>query len=189
MQFGNQSINNLEVYTVVKNGQGYDGRFGWDLFNGKVLEVNYDKNIFIVHTQIQKIEKGYSKLKLEHIYNSFCIEAELQIKNKKFKNRFLFDTGYQRTIMLDTLLVNKQKYPKNLPPIKTVIMHDGAGNEIPAITFNNEKLNIGQSTLFNILAQLLTGRKPVRYQTHILGNEVLKRFNTIYDFQKDVVYL
>ena len=189
LQFGNQTFDSLEIYSVLLNGQGCDGRFGWDLFNGKVVEIDYDKNIFVVHSQLPKIDEGYAKLKLEHIYNSFCIEAELQIKNKKFKNRFLFDTGYQRTIMLDTALVDEQNYPKDLPIIKKVMMRNGAGVELPVITFNNEKLNIGNSTLFDIPVQLLNNQQVVKYKAHILGNEVLKRFNTIYDFHKDVVYL
>ena len=43
--------------------------------------------------------------------------------------------------------------------------------------------------LFNIPMQLMTTANPARFKTHILGNEVIKRFNTILDFQNNYVYL
>jgi hypothetical protein len=74
--------------------------------------------------------------------------------------------------------------------IKKVIMHGAQGNEIPVITSNLEILQLGKYGLKNIPAQILTTNKPLKgINIHILGNEVLKRFNTVLDFQANVVYL
>jgi hypothetical protein len=189
LQIGNLTWHSLQVYPVALSGQGTDGRFGWDLFDGKVVEIDYDKSIFIVHSKLPKISKQYSKFDIAYTHTLFCIQGELQIKNKKYKNRFLFDNGYQRTIMLDTLLMNEQDYPRNLEVIKKVIMRNGQGKEIPVITVNNERLNLGKQELFNIPVQLMSTANPAGFKTHILGNEVLKRFNTILDFQNNFVYL
>ena len=129
LQFGNLTFDNLEIYPVELSGQGTVGRFGWDLFDGRIVEIDFDKNILIVHSKPIKISKEYSKFEMEHIYNSFCIQAELEIKGKKYKNRFLFDSGYQRTIMLDTLLMHKQNYPKDLKIIKKVMMKGDKGKK------------------------------------------------------------
>lgn len=189
LQIGNMSWDSLPVYPVVLSGQGTDGRFGWDLFDGKVVEIDYDKSIFIVHTRAPKMDEGYSKFDIEYVHSLLCIRGELQIKGKKYKNRFLFDNGYQRTIMLDTVLMHEQHYPDNLEVIKKVIMKNGQGKEIPVITVNNERLNLGKQRLFNIPTQLMTTENPAGFKTHILGNEVLKRFNTILDFQHNDIYL
>lgn len=189
LQIGNLSWDNLEIYPVALSGQGTDGRFGWDLFDGKVVEIDYDKNLMIVHSRAPKIGKGYSKFPIEYTRTLFCITGELQIQDKKFKNRFLFDNGYQRTIMLDTLLMHEQNYPKNLEVIKKVVMRNGQGQEIPVYTVNNERLNLGNMVLRDIPVQLLATANPARFKTHIMGNEVLKRFNTILDFQNNYVYL
>ncbi len=87
------------------------------------------------------------------------------------------------------MLMNEQDYPKDLPVIKKVIMKNGQGKEIPVITVNNERFNIGKHVLLNIPVQLMATGNPARFKTHILGNEVLKRFNTILDFQNNFVYL
>lgn len=189
LQIGNLTWDSLRVYPVELSGQGTDGRFGWDLFDGKVVEIDYDKNLFIVHSRLSAISRQYSKFDIEYTHTLFCIQGELQVKNEKFKSRFLFDNGYQRTIMLDTSIMNEQHYPKDLEIIKKVIMKNGQGKEIPVITVNNERLNLGKQKLLNIPVQLLTTGNPARFKTHILGNEVLKRFNTILDFQNNYVYL
>lgn len=189
LQIGNLTWDSLRVYPVELSGQGTDGRFGWDLFDGKIVEIDYDKNLFIVHSRLSAISRQYSKFDIEYTHTLFCIQGELQVKNEKFKSRFLFDNGYQRTIMLDTSIMNEQHYPKDLEIIKKVIMKNGQGKEIPVITVNNERLNLGKQKLLNIPVQLLTTGNPARFKTHILGNEVLKRFNTILDFQNNYVYL
>ena len=189
LQIGNLTWSSLQVYPVALSGQGLDGRFGWDLFDGKLVEIDYDKSIFIVHSKLPGISKAYSKLEMEYVHTLFCIHGDLQIKDRKYKDRFLFDNGYQRTIMLDTVLMNEQNYPKDLEVIKKVIMRNGQGKEIPVITVNNERLNLGKLKLLNIPVQLMATANPASFKTHILGNEVLKRFNTILDFQHNLVYL
>lgn len=189
LQIGNSCWDSLVVYPVELSGQGTDGRFGWDLFDGKIVEIDYNKNLFIVHSYLPEIDKSYSKLAIEYSHTLFCVRGELQVGKKKYYNRFLFDNGYQRTIMLDTVLINEQKFPRDLPVIKKVIMRNGQGKEIPVITVNNERLNLGKEILLNIPAQLLATTNPAGFKAHILGNEVLKRFNTILDFQNNIVYL
>lgn len=189
LKIGNLHWDNLQIYPVELSGQGTDGRFGWDLFDGKIVEIDYDKKLFIVHTKLPDISKGFSKFEMEYVNTLFCIQAELQLGNKKYKNRFLFDSGYQRTIMLDTTLMAEQDYPKDLKIIKKVIMKNGQGKEIPVITVNNEKFYLKPYSLSDIPVQLMTTGNPARFKTHILGNEILKRFNTYLDFQHNVVYL
>jgi hypothetical protein len=189
LQIGSLRWDSLLVYPVVLSGQGTDGCFGWDLFDGKLVEIDYDKSIFIVHTRLSKPALGYAAFNMEYIHTLFCIRGDLEIKKQHYTNRFLFDNGYQRTIMLDTVLMQEQHYPRDLPVIKKVIMHNAEGKPVPVITVSNERFNLGTATLLNIPVQLMATGNPARFKTHILGNEVLKRFNTILDFQNNLVYL
>ncbi len=189
-KIGKQTWDKQNIIPVELSGQGTVGRFGWDIFDGMIVEIDYDNRIFIIHSKLPKLTKGYSKFDMEYTNGLFCIQGELQLKNKKFKNRFLFDNGYQKTIMLDTMLMQEQNYPKDLAVIKKVIMKNGQGKDVPVITVNNERFNLGNHVLLNIPVQLMTSTgNPAGFKTHILGNEVLKRFNTIIDFQHNYVYL
>ncbi|WP_433811908.1 hypothetical protein [Flavobacterium johnsoniae] len=189
-KLGNQIWTEQQIFPVELSGQGTTGRFGWNLFDGKIVEIDYAKKLFIIHSKLPKRDKSYTKLDMEFTHTLFCIQGSLQIKDKAYKGRFLFDNGYQRTAMLDQQLIKEQQYPKEiLPVLKKTILKNGKGEEIPVLTVKNEKLFLGNLCLNDVPVQLLATSNPAQFKTHILGSEVLKRFNTILDFQENKVYL
>lgn len=183
-----------KVYDAVLTGQETDGRFGWDLFKGKVVELNYDKGIMIVHSDLPKNVANNSKfvnLKLD-FYEELPL-VKVKIKEGKITNEdwFLFDSGYQRTLMLDNDMLSENKFPtEKMRVIKKVIMRGAQGNEVPVVTSNLELLKIGKFKLKNVPVQITSGNKPLKGKNiHIVGNEVLKRFNLVLDLKENVVYL
>lgn len=183
-----------KIYDAKLTGDGTDGRFGWDLFDGLIVELNYDKNLMIVHSKMPKYiikDKAFTKLDIRFYSDLLLVNGVITQSNVKNKDWFLFDTGYQRTTMLDDDLLKAGRFPvEKMEVIKKTIMKGAKGNEVPVITSNLDLLKIGSYELKNVPAQILTSNKPLKgVNIHILGNEVLKRFNTILDFQNNVVYL
>lgn len=183
-----------KLYDAALTGHGTDGRFGWDFFNGKVVELNYDKGLMIIHTVLPNNivkDKKYTQLKIEFWKDLFFVRGSINQSGVTNTDLFLFDIGYQRTAMLDNDLLLRDKFPiEKMDTIKKVIMKGAKGNEIPIITANLRSLKIGKYKLKNVPIQLLTVNKPLKDKnTHILGNEVLKRFNIILDFQSNIVFL
>lgn len=149
----------------------------------------------VVHSKLpQNIDgnKKFSKLKMEFYKDySFLISSEIKQGKTSEEDLFLFDTGYQRTAMLDNDLLAENNFPtQKMKIIKKAIMRSGQGNEIPVIAANLESLTIGKFKLKNVPVQQTTTNKSFKGKNiHILGNEVLKRFNIFLDFQNNVVYL
>ncbi|WBV60930.1 hypothetical protein PFY12_02130 [Chryseobacterium camelliae] len=187
---GNLEWKHEQIYPIETTGHGCDGMFGWNAFDGKVLEIDYDKNIIVVHTKRPKISKDYEKFEMELMKEHFCINVEMEVNNKKYKNRFLFDSGFQRTLIFDNALITKSGYPKaDLPVIAKTVMYNSNKDAIPMETILNEKLIFGKYVLKNVPAQINSYNQPAGFSTNFLGGEVLKRFNTILDFQNNMVYL
>jgi hypothetical protein len=183
-----------KVYDAQLTAHETDGRFGWDLFKGKIVELDYDKNIMVVHSELPKSAvKGnkYTKLNIEFAKDLLLVTSSIEQNNIVNKELFLFDTGYQRTAMLDNDLLKQGGFPTDkMTVIKKVIMKGAQGNEIPVITANLEILRIGKYKLKNVPVQQLTTRKSVKNKNiHILGNEVLKRFNVFLDLRGNVAYM
>ncbi|GAB3884803.1 pepsin/retropepsin-like aspartic protease family protein [Spirosoma agri] len=183
-----------KVHDIEMAGYETDGLLGWNNFDGMIVELNYDENKLIVHSKIPKQilqDKDYETFKMRYFDNKPFIESELQQRGIKNKNWFLFDLGYTRTIMLDSDLLNEAHFPtSDMKELNKVVMHGVSGNEIPVITSNLEILKVGNFKLENVPVQVLKNVNPLRgLNIHILGNDILKRFNTVLDFQKDVVYL
>lgn len=193
LQIG-QTMYSTKVYDAELSAQETDGRFGWDLFKSKVVELDYDKNIFVVHSKLPEgvaNNKAYTKLALEFAQDLLLIKGSIEQNGVTNEDLFLVDTGYQRTVMLDNDLLKQGGFPADkMAVIKKVIMKGAQGNEIPVLTSNLGVLTIGRYKLTNVPVQQVTTNKPLKTKNiHILGNDVLKRFNTIFDWPHKVVYL
>ncbi|UQB69197.1 aspartyl protease family protein [Epilithonimonas zeae] len=182
--------NHQQVYPLETTGDCCGGMYGWDIFDGKIVEIDYDTNLMTVHTKSPKIPKDYEKFEMEIMKEHFCINVDIEVDNKRYKSRFLFDTGYQKSVMLDNKLMNKTGVPVDkLPLIKKSVMYNSQNQEIPVSVVSADKLIFGKYILENIPAQINSNSQPAGYATNFLGGEVLKRFNIILDFQNNLVYL
>lgn len=187
-----KSVFYTKVYDAQLTGHGTVGRFGWNFFSDKTVELNYDKGIMAVHDHLPKeilSDGSYTKLPFKMIEGLPFIEAEIYQNGKSLKDYFLFDTGYQRTAMLDNEELLKNGFPE-MKELKRVIMRGGQGNEVPVITSELQVLKIGPFKLENLPVQQITGNKPMKNRNaHILGNEILKRFNVFMDYENGFVYM
>ncbi len=58
LSIGNKNYQDFRIFKVELTGHGTDGRFGWDLFDGMVVELDYDRGNMIVHSQLpEKVKK------------------------------------------------------------------------------------------------------------------------------------
>jgi hypothetical protein len=183
-----------KIYDIKLAGNETDGLLGWDMFDGMIVELDYDHHQMILHSKMPKgiaNDHKYSKFKIRYIKNKPFIESEILQSGIKSKGWFMFDLGYQKTAMLDNDLLREARFPaEKMEVIKKVMMHGTRGNEVPVITSNLETLKLGDFELKDVPAQILEQNKPLRgINIHLLGSEVLKKFNTVLDFQKNVIYL
>jgi len=84
--------------------------------------------------------------------------------------------------------MDQQSFPKDLSVIKINKLRNGAGDVFITKVVDLPNLNIVGQTLHNIPTQLLNKSNPAGINTHILGNELLKRFNTVLDFKEMIIY-
>lgn len=183
-----------KVYDTQIVGHEADGVIGWDHFDGMIVELNYDNHLMVVHSKMPDGVVGNakaSKFNIEYINNRPFIKGEIIQNGVVYEDLFLFDTGYQKTVMLDEDLLKNASFPSGeMEIISKVVMHGTSNNEIPVITANLQKMKLGTYVLENIPAQFLGKRKPMRgIDIHVLGAEILKRFNTYIDLQHDRIYL
>lgn len=193
VEIGNR-LYKTKIYDIKLAGHETDGLIGWDLFDGMAVELNYDINKMIVHSKLPKDvkrNKAAMKLNIKYFNHRFFVEAQIAQSGATVKDWFLFDTGYQKAVMLDNDLLKQEDFPTDtMEFIDKVIMHGTIGNEVPVITSNLQSLKIGIYELKNIPVQIMTTSKTqFGSNIHILGSEVLKRFTTYLDFQDNVVYL
>lgn len=168
---------------------GMDGRFGWRAFDGKIVEINYDKNILVVHSKLPKIEKDYVRSNIKFIQSLLCIEAAIQIDQKNYIGNFLVDTGSDLAMVLDSAWLMEQHFPENQKVIRKSSFIDGARRKYETTIISIPQVSLNSFKLKNIPTSKLGFKSPVGSLINYFGNELLKRFNMIIDLQKNSIYL
>lgn len=191
LSIGGLTWENVTIFPVSIGPDETDGHFGWNLFKNKIVGLDYDQKIMTIYSEdISNLAlEEYEKLKLSFVETLFCIEAETKVKGQNFKNRFLFDTGFQREVIFDKDIRAKDQFPTDLPVLKESRLKNSLGQEFINQVVKVEEICMGKLCANEVPVQLLSTPNPARFETHIFGNEFLKRFNTIFDFKNGYVYL
>ena len=190
-QMGDLIWEGLPIYSTKLSGHGTDGRFGWDILDGRIIEIDYEQERFIVHSALPNIPKGYSKFTMTFTQGYFYIEGDIVVNGKKIKSRFLVDSGYNRAILLDPVLMKNHGFPEDLNVYKKTELRNGGGEVFVTKIFETDKICFGRNKLKRISTQILPENllNPAGMNAHTIGNELLKRFNMILDFQSNLIYL
>jgi hypothetical protein len=185
-KLGSLKWDNMTVFVNENSGPDTDGKFGYDLFKSKIVSLNYDEKTMVVSEFLPKNLKGYQKMKLIFEDGSMFIEGTLVFENQGFTGNFMFHTGYGGAILLDPKLGEKYN-SKSLPTISTSELKDSFGNVFKIETKLLPKVKIGNKTLKNIPLSFAARSSDIPMK--VFGNDLLKRFNVVFDFQKNEVYL
>ena len=189
VQLGPLSWTNPRVLSAPNTAAGMDGRFGWDLFEGKCVEIDYDHHLLIIHSKRPGNLKGYTRSTLDFLRSYPCAKATISVNGAAYTGDFLFDTGSDRALFLDSNWAVRQHFPTDLKLLSTSVMHDGAGRKYESKIVEAPLLTIDRFALTNIPSWLLGSRNPAGFEVNLFGNDLLKRFNMVLDFQNDRVYL
>jgi len=189
MQIGSLVWKNPAVGVTTVTAHEMDGRFGWNLFDGKSVEIDYDHALLIIHSQLPKDLKGYKKSKLEFKRGFVCIKGSFKVGHKNYTGEFTMDTGADRAMILDSTWAAGQPFINNLQLIGLSVVNDPRGNKYVTRIVSAPRFKLGSFELDSIPARVLGTRNPAGFEINTLGNDLLKRFNIIFDFATDEIYL
>ena len=172
-----------------KGGLNADGVVGFNVFEDKVVEIDYDKGLLIIHQNLPDLKRGYSGLPARHSIEGTFVEATIQKGMDAAKGWFLFDTGGGLTVVVSGNFANKNNLHRRL----TITGHanvSGTGKivnktEIAILP----EFKLAGFVVRDVPAQLNIQNSDYYGRAGIIGNTVLKRFNTIIDYTHGRIYL
>ncbi|WPU98830.1 hypothetical protein SNE26_22710 [Mucilaginibacter sp. cycad4] len=190
LQIGGMIWRNQEILPTNITADDMDGRFGWNLFEGKQVEVNYDEKVLVIHTKLQRsLKKGYVKSKIGFTHSFAYASGSFEIGGKSYTGNFLMDTGSEQAAILDSGWVAKNNFPTDLKLIKSSTISDPRGVKYEMKIVEAPLFRINGFAQTHVPAIILSGRNPMGFEINYLGNGLLKHFNMILDFKNDYLYL
>lgn len=189
LQMGTLTWHNPPIIATDVTAHDMDGRFGWDLFDGKVVELNYERGLLVIHPRMPQQLKGYKRSKLNFIRSFPCAKATFIIDGKKYSGDFLLDTGTDQGLLIDSIWAVQNHFPANLPVLSTIVFSDPRSRSFTSRKVTVPAIRVNGFATTQVPALLLGTQNPVGFPVNYLGNGLLKRFDLIVDFQKDELYL
>jgi hypothetical protein len=179
---------NVPLWENINSGQYTDGKFGIDLFAGKVIEIDFDKMMINIYSVLPKINETYQKLPLFFENDKMFVEISLEINRTLYKNKFLVHSGYGGSILFDDKFASDNKLGEKLKITGERSLQDSYGNILKTKKAILPLLKIGNEQLTDVPAGFFEGAIG-RQKISLVGGDLLKRFNWIIDAERQYVYL
>jgi hypothetical protein len=177
-------------------GSEVHGILGYELFSRFVIKIDYEAKILtLMQPQKFKPSKKYARLPITVEDTKPYYVADLKINDTtSMSAKLMIDTGASHGLFLDTESSSKIVIPsKNI----NTIIGKGLGGIITGKLARIKSLSIGRYTIPRMIASfpdansyfdtLRTGR--VVYRNGSLGGEILSRFQVVFDFPREKIYL
>lgn len=166
-----------------------DGVVGFNVFEDKAVEIDYDKELLIVHEKLPNVTTGYSSLAVQHSIEGTFVEATVQKGTDAAKGWFLFDTGGDLTVAISGSFANENNLRQRLT-ITGQVNVSGTGSIVNKTDFAiSPEFKLAGLTVKDVPVLLNAGASDYYGRAGIIGNSVLKRFNTIIDYPHGTIYL
>lgn len=193
VQFGDIQKTDV-LFTLIPYGEvNFDGVFGTDLMKGKIIEIDYHKNVIRFYDENDRsIDlSGYEKMKLHLIDNYPAVESSITVNGKEYSGYFGLDSGADDALTIASPYVRKNSLVNTMKTIgkATAQGSDGSVYEMPVVLCPS--ITFAHKFLYNVpitLSSSTEGIDASEKMAGFFGNAFLKRFNTIIDFKNQSIY-
>jgi hypothetical protein len=171
---------NFTGFSLVETGNmqpGEDLIIGNYLFHDKIIEIDYDKKLFIVHEKLP----GHAKTFTQHpMTYGLKIKADIVQDGKKYSCWFGFDTGRDGAMLLREDFTGQAENWQNLKELtilngRKIVRLDAT---IAGVEFKDIITNAADPT-----------KRAARKAGSLFGNQILNHFNVIFDNLNGYIYL
>ena len=188
IKIGDLTWEDVSIFENVYSGQYTDGKFGPDLFKGRVIEIDFDKSVITLHDDLPVKSKQYEKVGLTIQDDLLFLNADCSIEGNNFKHKYLIHSGYSGAILFDDKFAAENLLAERLQITGEKSLKDSYGNILKTKQAVLPQFNIQKLILKNVPSGFFEGAIG-RQKMSILGGDVLKRFNLIIDAKREFIYL
>lgn len=188
-EIGNLIWDKVKLLSTDYKNLPFDVVLSWTAFETKIIEINYDAKELIIHETIGKIPNEYSKSEIKMIDGIPYIMCKLVIDGKTTETWFILDSGSDGNLIIGNKLASDNLIKNKLENLGNGKSKGSTGIEFMQTKVLLPKLQVGNFELYNVPMRINEEDPINSSHNEIIGNNILKRFNTIIDFQNNIIYL
>ena len=188
LQIGALAWHELAITEGDNSGPGTDGKFGPNLFAGKIVEINFDARELLIHPALPPMDASFQRLDLLGEHGDLSVMGEFTVGQHSYKTTFLLHTGVGGTALLDEEFLRTHNLGTSLETLSESVLKDSYGNEVKTRKVRLPALRFGATTFVDVPVGIFEGKIGSK-RTSIVGAGLLKRFNLIIDAENRQLYM
>jgi hypothetical protein len=189
VEIGNLVWNKVPLLSIDYKGFPFDIVLGWVVFEDKIVEIDYEKNILVIHQSLPRLSTDYSKLEMKFINGIPYIKCKLVVNGRESETWFDFDTGSDGTLIIGQKFAKENGLDTGMKSIGKAQSMGSTGIAFKQDLVLLPTLVLGKFEMHQI-SMVINENDPPGISNHEnIGNKILKKFNTVLDFQNGHIYL
>ncbi len=178
----------MGAVVVDYQGRPFDAVLGWTFFQGKVLEIDYDRSLLRVHDALPDLT-GYTQAHVRWIDNTPAVQVTLGNGSDVFAPWLALDTGSNGSIDLTYAFGARHHLQQAFPErLGTSQFSGSAGRKIRAVDVRVPVVAISALPLNGAKASI-TIDDDGSSGDGTLGSETLQQFTIMLDTRSGAIYL
>ncbi|MEA1784757.1 hypothetical protein U1E44_01515 [Arenibacter sp. GZD96] len=187
LKIGNMVFDSLSIWENEKSGPGTDGKFGINLFDDYVVEINFDESLIKLHHTLPNTE-DYIKMNLDNKDGLLFITGTSRIDSSDYDNPFLIHSGYSGALLFDDKFSNETQMGQYIKITSEEVLKDSFGNILKTKKGILPKFSLGEMQFFDVPVGFFEGTIG-KQKMSVMGGDMIKRFNIIFDKDSAAIYL
>jgi hypothetical protein len=177
------------VMYVEKQADRADGIVGYQVFDGKVVEIDFDRMVMMIHDTVPAHAAGFAKTPMPFSGSLPAVESILVNGEKRASGLFVLDTGGTGAMVVNQAFAASHGLHGTMKYLRA-----STSRGVGSAGIRNHLLLLPQLTI----ADFALPNVPINVELPSGGNEappggvlcmeVLQRFNMILDFQRNEAY-
>ena len=187
IRFGTSSWDSVMITIDVNSGPGSDGKFGYDLFAGKVVRVDHGGGWFIVQDDLPKDLSQYEALPITVTDHGLLVDASLTLADSTYTDQFMIHTGFGGTCIVGTDLHTRLPPAAVMDTLGVQELKDSFGHVLRNVVTRASRFQLGRAEVPDLPIQLMDERS--QFGVNVLGNDLLRRYDLLIDLRHDRLFI
>lgn len=177
------------VLFIEKQADQADGIVGYNVFQDKVVELDFDRRLLVLHDKLPTYAVSFSRIHMPPVGTLTAVEVGLGLGNRRSKGRLILDTGGNGTLTLNPGFASSQGLRGELKRLGTSEMRGVGSAVLRSDVVLLPELTLADYTLRNVPINVERPREgEAAPPGGALFMEVLSRFHILLDYPRGEAY-
>jgi hypothetical protein len=192
IQLGKLNFDNIQICYIDEAGflDNGGGLIGFNIFQGKVLEIDFDKELIMVQNELPAKKSEYAPIPFKQTTGGMYIPITINNGVQESTGWYFFDSGADNALTFDSRFAKRKRLYNTMKIMGEAGIASSENRVINAKILNVPEVTIAGYKLVNVPTLLAEeSYAESEFEDGVIGIGLQARFNFIIDFPNNQMYI